>query len=126
MRRVRDICCIDARRAAVESAPVFRLILLLTKGIIRDPHARRKLMFWVMMTAMLMLFFGSVLLSDRWAREHHWIYLFYWLACAWLTLAGMLLALLDVLIIRAKHRITRRKIEQEILKKGTSDDSHKG
>ncbi len=83
-------------------------------------------MFWVMMGAMLMLFCGSAFISDRWGREHPWIFLFYWLACAWLALAGMLLALLDVLIIRATHRIARRKIEQEILKKGGADDSHEG
>ncbi len=83
-------------------------------------------MFWLIMAAMIMLFGGSTLISDRWAREHPLIYLFYWLVCAWLTLAGMLLALLDLLIIRATHRIARRKIEAEILKKDTHDDSHKG
>jgi len=105
---------------------VFRLILLLTKGIIRDPHVRRKLMFWLIMVAMIMLFGGSAFISDRWGREHPWLFLLYWFACAWLTLAGMLLALLDLLIIRATHRITRRKIEAEILKKGAEDDSNKG
>lgn len=82
-------------------------------------------MFWLIMAAMVMLFFGSAFISDRWAREHPWLYLLYWLVCAWLTLAGMLLALLDLLIIRAAHRIARRKIERETLKKGASDDSHK-
>ena len=83
-------------------------------------------MFWVMMAAMLMLFCGSAFISDRWGREHPWLFLIYWFVCAWLTLAGMLLALLDLLIIRATHRIARRKIEQEILKKGAGDDSHNG
>lgn len=82
-------------------------------------------MFWLIMAAMLMLFGGSFI-SDRWGREHPWLYIFYWLVCIWLTLAAMLLALLDLLIIRTTHRIARRRIEQEILKKGTRDDSHKG
>ena len=83
-------------------------------------------MFWLIMVAMIMLFGGWVFLSEQWAPEHPWLYIFYWLVCIWLTLAGMLLALLDLLIIRATHRIARRRIEQEILKKGAEDDSHKG
>jgi len=83
-------------------------------------------MFWLIMAAMIMLFGGWVFLSEQWPHEHPWLYIFYWLVCIWLTLAGMLLALLDLLIIRATHRIARRKIEAEILKKDTHDDSHKG
>ena len=83
-------------------------------------------MFWLIMAAMIMLFAGWVFMSEQWLHEHPWLYIFYWLVCIWLTLAGMLLALLDMLIIRATHRIARRKIEAEILKKDTHDDPHKG
>jgi hypothetical protein len=96
---------------------VFRIILLLTKGIIRDMRLRRLLMFWVMMVAMVMLFAGSVLMTNDWARAHPWLYLSYWLLCGWLTLLGMMLALMDILVLRAAQRAARRVLEQEILAK---------
>lgn len=96
---------------------MLKLVLQLTKGIIRDQKARRIAMFYIMLAALVMLFIGSVFLSDRWAREHFWPFVGYWLVCVWLTLSGMLLAVLDVLIIRAATRAHRRKLESEFLSK---------
>ena len=94
---------------------MFRTILLLTKGIIRDQRLRRSMMFWIMLVALVMLFLGSWLLNDKWAREHPWLYLFYWLICSWLTLTGVLLALLDILALRAAQRAARRVLEKRML-----------
>lgn len=94
---------------------MFRAILLLTKGIIRDQRFRRSMMFWLMMAAMGMVFLGSWLLSDRWAREHPWLYFFYWFACAWLTITCILLALLDILAVRAAQRAARRMLEKQLV-----------
>ncbi len=94
---------------------MLKLIALASKGILRDMQTRRRFMFWVMLAAMVMLFFGSMSLSDRWAREHPWLYLGYWFICGWLALTGMMLALFDLLLIRAAHRAARRKIAKEIL-----------
>lgn len=93
---------------------MFRTIILLSKGVIRDTRLRRNVMLWVMLAAMLMLFLGSWLIPDEWARRHVWLYMLYWLACAWLTLTGVLLALLDILVIRAGARVMRRHLEQDI------------
>ena len=73
-------------------------------------------MFWVMLVALAQIFVGTVLMSDRWARENPWLFIIYWFVCVWFTLTGMLLALLDMLILRATHRIQRRKIEEQKLK----------
>lgn len=100
---------------------MLKMILLLTKGIIRDQTARRKVMFWIMMVALGMLFAGTVAISDQWARQHPWFTLLFWAGCGFLTLTGMLLAVLDILIIRAMHRAARRAMEREILG-GTSTD----
>ena len=105
---------------------MFRIILLLTKGIIRDLRLRRLMMFWVMMTAMIMLFVGSVWMSDQWAREHPWLYLFYWLLCAWLTLLGMMLALMDILVLRATQRAAREVLEQQIFQDADKKEKPKG
>ena len=93
---------------------MFRSIILLTKGILRDTRLRRNLMLWLMLAAMVMLFLGSWLMSDVWARKHVWLYFAYWAACAWLTIAGLLLAVFDMLIIRAAARAMRRRIEADI------------
>jgi hypothetical protein len=72
------------------------------------------MMLGLMMAAMVMLFMGSWLMSDDWARRHVWLYFAYWFACGWVTLAGVLLAVFDILIIRATARAMRRKLEEEI------------
>lgn len=79
-------------------------------------------MFYIMLAALLMLFLGTVFIPESWARENVWLYIFYWLICAWLTVAGLLLATLDILIIRATSRIRRRKLEAELL--GTPDEKN--
>jgi hypothetical protein len=101
---------------------VFKSILLLTKGLIRDQILRRKIMFWVMLAAIVMFAGGSAFMSEQWSRQNPWAAIFFWLACAWLTLTAMLLALMDILVIRAIHRAARRKIEREILKKDSTPE----
>ena len=93
---------------------MFRTILLLTKGIMRDQRARRSMMFWIMMTALVMLFLGSWLLTDKWARENPWLFIGFWVVCGWLTVTGMLLALLDILALRAAQRAARRVLEKQL------------
>lgn len=73
-------------------------------------------MFYLMIAALVMLFAGSVFIPDAWARNNPWLFIFYWLACAWLTLAGLLLAAFDILLISAASRIRKRKLEEELLR----------
>lgn len=93
---------------------MFRTILLLTKGFVRDPTARRKLMFWIMLAALLMLGFGTFFITDQWMREHVWWGIGYWAVCGWLTLTAMLLAVMDILILRATQRALRRALEKKL------------
>jgi len=104
--------------------PMLRSVLLLTKGIIRDQKTRRNVMFYVMLAALVMLFAGTVFIPDAWAREHVWLFIFYWLACAWLTLTGLLLAAFDILLISAASRIRKRKLEEELLR-ATGEEKEK-
>jgi hypothetical protein len=99
-----------------ECSVVLNLVLQLTKGFLRDPKMRRSLMFYIMLVALVMLFFGWVFLSERWARENKWLYLGYWAVCAWLTLTAMLLAAFDILLIRAANRAKRRLMEAELVR----------
>ena len=93
---------------------MFRVIILLCKGILRDTRMRRNVMMWLMLAAMVMLFLGELCFSHEWARQHWLLYFGYWAFCAWVTLAAVLLAIFDILIIRATARAMRRRIEQDI------------
>ncbi len=73
-------------------------------------------MFYLMVTALVILFIGVAFIPDGWAREHVWLYIGYWLLCAWVTLSAMLLAIFDILLIRAANRIQRRKTEADLLR----------
>ena len=99
------------------------LIIQIAKGIIRDQHVRRSAMFYGLLVALVMLFIGSTLL-DRWLKEHPLLFLLYWFACAWVTLAAILLALFDLLMIRAAHRQARRQLKKEMLHTRDADPSH--
>ena len=101
---------------------MLRLVILFSKGILRDQRTRRIAMLWLMGIAVVMLFLGSWLLSDGWARAHPWLYFLYWAACGWLTLTGVLLALLDILLIRAAARATRRHLEQQFAERTMKGD----
>lgn len=62
-----------------------------------------------------MVFIGS-LIPNSWAREHWVIFMLYWLLCAWLTITGILLAIFDILLVRAGARRIKRNLEAEYLK----------
>ncbi len=90
---------------------MLRTILLMTRGIILDPRTRRWAMFILLLAALLMLFAGSTFLSGSIATP--WDFILYWGACAWLTLGALLLALWDLLLVRAAARRERRKLEEQ-------------
>jgi uncharacterized membrane protein YfcA len=106
--------CSTLRRLVAKCLPMLRVILLLSKAVLRDTRLRRNMMLWLMAAALLMLFFGSWLLSDDWARKHYVLYFLYWAFCMWLTLTAVLLAVFDMLVVRATGRAMRRQIEQDI------------
>lgn len=91
------------------------LITQISKGLIRDQRMRRLIMFYGLIGALVMLFLGSA--SFHWMRnEHPVFFLFYWAACAWITLLAMLLAVFDLLMLRAAGRRARRELEAEYLR----------
>ena len=72
-------------------------------------------MFITLVVAMFMLFFGTTFLQPLLSpREHPGWFLLFWLACAWLTLTALLLALFDLLMLRAQDRATRKILRQKV------------
>jgi hypothetical protein len=86
-----------------------------TRGIIRDHNTRRKAMFILLVAALVLLFSGSTFLQGPLNHlEHPLWFILFWLTCAWLTLTAMLLAILDMLIVRLEARRAERALRQRL------------
>lgn len=96
------------------------LILLLSKSFLRDAKARRMMMFYGVLSALVLLFLGSTFL-DAWLRARPLYFLGFWVACACLTLFSVLLALFDLLLVRAESRAEKRRMAEEIRSKSKSE-----
>ncbi len=91
-----------------------QLILQLSRAFLRDARARRTLMFYGVIIALVLLFIGATFLDD-WPREHPVWFVGYWAVCAWLTLAVVLLATFDMLVLRAAARKERQRLARQVL-----------
>ena len=71
-------------------------------------------MFAILALAVLMLVAGSTFLKDTLDHRIHgaWFIIF-WLACGWLTVTALLLALFDLLIMRAQGRAARKALGKQ-------------
>jgi hypothetical protein len=85
------------------------------RGVIRDQATRRWVMFITLVIAMLMLFSGTTFLQPLLSvREHPGWFVLFWVACAWLTLTALLLALFDLLMLRAQDRAARKILGEKL------------
>jgi hypothetical protein len=91
-----------------------------TRGIIRDQNTRRWTMFGTVLVALLFLFAGSTLLQSI-LRAHPVWFVVFWFFVAWLTLTAILLALFDLLIVRAQARATKKTLRRSVATPQTSD-----
>jgi len=98
-----------------------RFIIQISKGLIRNQRARRLIMFYSVIIALVLLFAGSTLLWN-FLRDHPLVFLAYWAVCAWITLLTVLLALYDMVRVRAEARQALRRVREEF--NDREDDSH--
>jgi len=98
-----------------------KFLIALTIGVIRDPRVRRWFMFYSLLVALVQIFLGVTFL---WAPllQNIWVFIAYWIACAWLTIAALLLALYDMIAIRAAGRQERRRLEEEYARRKSAAD----
>ena len=99
---------------------MLRMILLISRGIMLDPRTRRWAMFVLLLAALIMLFAGSTFLAGSIAPP--WSFVLYWGVCVWLTLAALLLALWDLLLVRAAARRERRRLEKRMMGRPPHDE----
>jgi hypothetical protein len=93
-----------------------------TRGLLRDQKSRRRTMAVSIAVAVILLVTGlSVFRSWLDPHEHPWRFIFFWLACAWETVLAILLALFDLLLMRAQERAARKAL-QERMQSDTPND----
>ena len=86
-----------------------------TRGLLRDQKSRRRTMAVSIAVALFLLVTGlSVFRSWLNPHEHPWRFIFFWLACAWETVLAILLALFDVLLMRAQERAARKALREQM------------
>jgi hypothetical protein len=93
-----------------------------TRGLLRDQRSRRKTMAISLVVAVVMLVAGLTVLRP-WLEpnEHPWRFVLFWFACAWETILVLLLALLDLLLVRAQARAARKAFREEFSKATNPD-----
>ena len=86
-----------------------------TRGLLRDQHSRRKTMAVSLIIALALLIAGLTIFRP-WLdpHEHPWRFILYWLACAWETVLVLLLALFDLLVVRAQARAAQKAFREQI------------
>jgi hypothetical protein len=92
-----------------------------TRGLLRDERSRRKTMGFSLLIAVGMVVAGLTVLRP-WLnpQEHPWRFLFFWFVCAWETLIVLLLAFLDLLLVRAQARAARRAFREHFSKEANA------
>ncbi len=83
------------------------------RGLARDQTMRRKAMFWTVIMAAVMLFCGATFFApwlDPKVRPG-W-FLLYWMACGWVTVTVVLLAIFDLLLVRVQARDEKRALAE--------------
>ena len=77
---------------------------------------RRKTMFVLLVVALVLLFSGSTFLQSMLdPHEHPVRVVLFWLACIWLTFTALLLALFDLLMMRAEARKAERNLREKVV-----------
>src|SRR5438045_6673848 len=84
-----------------------------TRGVLRDPRARRKTMALLLAGALILIALG-LFGTKTWLEphEHPVRFILFWFACGWITLTAVLLALLDLLVLRTAARQARKAMRE--------------
>lgn len=94
----------------------------IARGIVRHRPARRHAMATLIVIAAALLMAGVTFLA-QWLVDRPVLFLVYWLVCAWTTVAALLLALLDIMILRRESRAARRQLRKRVFDEKDDDGS---
>lgn len=97
-----------------------------TRGLLRHPGTRRKAMAVLLLVALTMIGLGLFGLGS-WLEPHDHVvrFVLFWFACGWITLTAVLLALLDLLLLRAEARQARKRLQDELAKSSEAEEEQR-
>jgi Na+/melibiose symporter-like transporter len=110
---------VEGKNEAMNRGPkrlrIVSFVLHATRGLIRNQAMRRWVMFFTVLAGMLMLFAGTTFLQPLLSPKEHlgWFILF-WIACGWLTITALLLALFDLLMVRMQARSSQPELREDL------------
>ena len=91
------------------------------RGVIRDQKMRRNTMFVLLLAALLLLFSGSTFLQTTLNPRAHPIgFILFWFVCVWLTFTAFMLAIFDILLVRAQRRKLKRLLRAGLVSNDSS------
>jgi hypothetical protein len=86
-----------------------------TRGVIREQTMRRKMMLGLLVIALALLVCGSTFLQSFLSpREHPGWFILFWVACGWVAVTAMLLAILDIVLVKREQRAGERDLRQGV------------
>ena len=97
-------------------------IQLISRAILQDKQARRKIMFYSCLVTMVLVFGGVFFLLDA-LQQWPFLFIGYLALCFGSTLFMLLLALWDLLAVRAKHRHEMRELQKRV-QNAVNDESN--
>jgi hypothetical protein len=93
-----------------------------TRGVIRDPRTRRRVMMLLVILAVVFVIAGFTILQPLLdPHEHPWRVIGFWLVCVWLTFTAILIALFDLLMVRLEARRTERELRDKLKRSSPSE-----
>lgn len=75
-------------------------------------------MFGLVLCALVLLLAGATVFEGA-LRDRPVAFVLYWFACAWITATAGLLAVFDMLLVRAAGRAEQRRLKRETLGEGS-------
>ena len=77
-------------------------------------------MFVLTLATVSILFSGATFLAGYLSANPFW-FLVYWGACAWLTIVILLLAIFDMLVVRAQARAAKHQLREDVFGRGDGE-----
>jgi uncharacterized membrane protein len=90
-----------------------QLSVAIATGIARSQSQRRRAMFALTVAALLLLLVGITVLWSVFP-DHPLFFAIYWMACAWLAICVMLLAVYDLMMVVRRGRKERESARREL------------
>src|SRR5216110_3724270 len=79
-------------------------------------------MFATLLIALALLLSGSTFLQSALnPRDQPILFILFWVACAWVTLAALLLSVFDLLVLRIEARKAQRTLREKLSRIETPD-----